>query len=251
VALSPERVGGSSGKLARAVAVNAAALVICGYLFSGFEIHGFVAYLAAAAAIELPTIVWLIAVHFWGENMFKGQIVGWSVGAMRIWVAAFMTLTIVIPLALATAAPGLALSAWITALNITGVWTFIGASAITATLTIALGPSRPLKFVSKFVTSFTPEEQRRKSDEANREFRESRGEAGRALRDLVLGVWSVYQVAIGWTLRALRVAALIAGFATGHIAFGLVVALILWLVPAAILRLLVRSSREEQRFRVE
>jgi hypothetical protein len=247
VASSPERPGGSSAKLARAVAVNAAALIICSYVFSGFEIPSLVAYLAAAASIELPTIVWLIAVHFWVANMFEGQIVRWPIGARRIWVAAFQTLFIAIPLVLATSAPGLAFAAWITSLNITGVWTFIGASAITAALTIALGASTPLKFISKFLSSFGTDEQRLKSEEADRAFREAARDLGPALRDALLHWWYVHRTAIRWTLRALRIAALIAGTVTVGVVFGLGLALIVWLVPEATLRLLLRSKRADQR----
>ena len=151
---------------------------------------------------------------------------------MRIWAAAFITLTFVIPLALATTAPGLALAAWMTPLKIMGAWTFIGASAITVTLTICFGASRPLIFVWDFVGSFAPEEDRRKSDEANRAFRESRRELGDALGEGLLHSWSTHRAAINWVERCLRVAAMITGTVRSGFWFGVVLAVIVWLLPA-------------------
>ena len=86
--------------------------------------------------------------------MFNGRSVHWPLAARKIWRAALVMLMLVVPLALATTAPGIAVAAWLTSLKITQVWTFVGASSMTAALTIGLGPSRPLKFVWRFVTGF-------------------------------------------------------------------------------------------------
>lgn len=244
MAPSPEQAGSASGKLARSLTINAGALVICRYVFSGFEIHGFVAYLSAAAAIELPTIVWLIAIHFWGRNMFKDRMVERSTGTMRIWMAAFLGLTIVIPLVLATTAPGVALAAGITSLKITSVWTFVGASAITAVPTICLGASQPLKFVWTFVGSFAPEDQRAKSEESMRALRESRGALGPALRSSILRWCAAHRPVVRWTERCLPVVALIVGTVTVGLWFGGVLAVLVFRLPAAILWALVRSHRK-------
>lgn len=246
MALSAEQTADASGKWARSLTINAAALVISRYVFSGFEIHGVLTYLAAAAAIELPTIAWLLVALVWMSWDLSKSALEPYVAVRLIWVTVLLMLSIGIPLVLATAAPGLAVAASITSLKITGWWTFVGASAITAALTIGLGQSRPLKSASRFVKGFAPEEQRAKSEESNRAFRESRRAVGPALRDSFLSWWITHRQGIRWTERGLRVGAMIVGTVTVGLWFGFVLGVAVWLLPAAILWPLVRSHKKSR-----
>jgi hypothetical protein len=155
-----ETIGRAGGRWSYTLTINAAALVACRFLFSGFEIHGVLTYLAAAAALELPTIVWLLAAHPWKQTMlFNQRWTAWPLAAQRRWLRTWLVVYIAIPFALSTTAPGLAVAAWITSLTITNIWTFIGASAITAAVTISLGPSPARNSVWRLWRSFGREQQ--------------------------------------------------------------------------------------------
>ena len=123
----------------------------CRYLLGGFEIHGVAAYLVAAVGIELPTVVWWLAVQLLLAKGFDERFIDSPFVLRLVWIAAVFALALAVPIALATSAPGLAVAAWISSLQITGAATFVGACAITSLLTIGLRQSRPLRFARAFL----------------------------------------------------------------------------------------------------
>jgi hypothetical protein len=233
---SADRAAESSALWARSVAVNLLALFLCRLLLGGFEIHGVEAYAFAAVGIELPTALWWLALHFWHSEAFSQPLVMRARASAGMWTAGVIALTLVVPLALATCAPGLLVADWISSLDINGFWTYVAASAITAGLTIAFRQSRPLRFVLRYLDSPASEQQRAKSKESNRAFRDS-----------ILQWWYTHRKGIRWAERCMRVGAVIAGTVAVGLWFGLVLGVAVWLLPAAILWPLVRSREDEQR----
>jgi hypothetical protein len=151
VTLPAERIGGEAGLWTRSLVLNLVAVVACRYLFGGFEIHGVAAYLVAALGIEVPTVAWWLAVQLFLAKRFDERLADSSFFARLIWITLLLGLTIVIPVALATSAPGLGFAAWISSLTIKNASTYVGACAVTSALTIALRSSRPLKFTRGFL----------------------------------------------------------------------------------------------------
>lgn len=151
VALSAERIGGEAGLWTRSLVINVVAVVVCRYLFGGFEIHGVATYLVAALGIEAPTVAWWLAVQLFLAKGFDDRLVDSSFFVRLIWIALLLGLTIAIPVALATSAPGLVFAAWISSLTIKNASTYVGACAVTSALTIGLRSSRPLKFTRAFM----------------------------------------------------------------------------------------------------
>jgi hypothetical protein len=136
---------------ARSLAINVVALVACSVLLDNVEIHAVWAYALAAVGIELPTLLWWLAIRFWQARAFSDSVaLDFYVGRLA-WVAVLLALTFVVPLALATSVPGLLVAEWISPLKIHGFWTYVAASAITAALTVALRQSRPLKYMAGFL----------------------------------------------------------------------------------------------------
>lgn len=151
MALSAERIGGEAGLWTRSLVINVVAVVVCRYLFGGFEIHGVATYLVAALGIEAPTVAWWLAVQLFLAKGFDDRLVDSSFFVRLIWIALLLGLTIAIPVALATSAPGLVFAAWISSLTIKNASTYVGACAVTSALTIGLRSSRPLKFTRAFM----------------------------------------------------------------------------------------------------
>jgi hypothetical protein len=110
-----------------------------------------VCYALAAVGIELPTLLWWLAIQLWQAKAFTDSVADASYVGRLAWVAVLVALTFVVPLALATSVPGLLVAEWISPLTITGFWTYVAACAITTALTIAFRQSRPLKFVLRFL----------------------------------------------------------------------------------------------------
>ena len=146
-----ERIAHAAGLWSRSLAIDVAALAACRYLLGGFEIHGVAAYLVAAVGIELPTVVWWLAVQLLLAKGFDERFIDSPFVLRLVWIAAVFALALAVPIALATSAPGLAVAAWISSLQITGAATFVGACAITSLLTIGLRQSRPLRFARAFL----------------------------------------------------------------------------------------------------
>jgi hypothetical protein len=136
---------------ARSLAINLIALAACRFLLNSFEIRGVWAYALAAVGIELPTLLWWLAIQLWQAKAFSDSVADASYVGRLAWVAVFVALTFVVPLALATSVPGLLVAEWISPLTISGLWTYGAACAITTALTIAFRQSRPLKFMLGFL----------------------------------------------------------------------------------------------------
>ncbi len=146
-----DRAAFSSGLWARSLAINLLALAACRFLLDGFEIHGVWAYALAAVGIELPTLLWWLAIRLWQAKAFSDLVADASYVGRLAWTALLVALTFVVPLALATSVPGLLVAEWISPLAISGSWTYVAACAITTALTIAFRQSRPLKFMLGFL----------------------------------------------------------------------------------------------------
>lgn len=138
---------------ARSLVINLGALVLCRYLLTGFEIHGVWGYILAAVGLEVPTIAWLLLIRVWHTTAFAGDDLplGEFLVARLVFVAMLVALTVVIPLVLATSAPGLVFAVWISPLKIAHVSTFVLACLVISGLTIVLRQSRPLRFIRAFV----------------------------------------------------------------------------------------------------
>ena len=135
----------SLGLLARWLLVNTVALIICGLVFRGVKVDRPSDYLLGALAMELPTLVWLpIASRV---NLAESRL--WKSLAGRIALIAFVALP---PLLLMTALPALLTAEWISpGIAIDGLWTYLGALAITAPLRIVAGESLPLLYYRGFI----------------------------------------------------------------------------------------------------
>jgi hypothetical protein len=96
-------------------------------------------------------VAWWLTVHFWKATAFHNYALFDFRAGRWAWVSALFLVTIVAPLLLATSLPGLLVAEWISPLRITGVWTYVAASAVTAALTIGLRQSRPLRFLRGFL----------------------------------------------------------------------------------------------------
>jgi F0F1-type ATP synthase assembly protein I len=58
--------------LIRWLLVNAAALILCGFVLSGVRIDGSSDYLLGALGMEIPTLVWILTASRW--NLDKSSL---------------------------------------------------------------------------------------------------------------------------------------------------------------------------------
>ena len=138
-------VGPPIAPLIRWFLVNAAALILCGLVLSGVRIDEPSDYLLGALGMELPTLVWILSVSQW--NLDKSAL--WNSLPGRIALLAFV---LVVPLLLMTALPAILTAEWISpGIAIDGLWTYLGACAITALLRVVAGKSIPLEYARGFL----------------------------------------------------------------------------------------------------
>ncbi len=228
----------AAGKWSYVLSINAAALIASRFLFSGFEIHGVLAFIAAAAAIELPTIAWLLAAHLWTEIALKPAWAARPSVARTVWLRTSLIAYVAVALALTTAAPGLAVAASITSLTITDTWTFIGASAITAVVTILLAP-RPLETAWRLALSFGRKEAKERNESGSGNRAGGRSVVGRTVSVAVLAAAAVSATHRGGGTISLAVL-------FGLIALGVSVAIVLDVAAHAKANPKSRESDSEQ-----
>jgi uncharacterized membrane protein YvlD (DUF360 family) len=162
-----DRILVGSGLAARTLCVNSLALFLCDLLLGSFSIHGVSAYLIAAIGIELPTLAWIALAHLGSDRLERSiDNPGYeSRAASTAWAAGVFTIWIMLPILLMTSVPGILVAVWLSpSLNVHGFWTYVDASAITATIILVLRNSRPFKGLRGFIAGPPDEESARGTD---------------------------------------------------------------------------------------
>jgi hypothetical protein len=131
----------------RSFVLNIGIVFVCSRLLSGFRIHGISSYVITAAAMTLPTVAFMLAVHVLRVALSESVNERTATGAV-ILIPVLMIAALVI----GTGLPDLLVAEWITPrFRIDGIWTYAASCGITAIVLLCFRQQRALRWLRVFI----------------------------------------------------------------------------------------------------